>query len=43
MTRIVYLHGFASGPASSKALFFRQRLEAAGALVDAPDLAAGDF
>jgi len=43
MTRIVYLHGFASGPASSKALFFRQRLETAGARVDVPDLAAGDF
>jgi pimeloyl-ACP methyl ester carboxylesterase len=43
MIRIVYLHGFASGPTSSKACFFRQRLEAAGAHVDVPDLAAGDF
>jgi pimeloyl-ACP methyl ester carboxylesterase len=43
MTRIIYLHGFASGPTSSKARFFRQRLEAAGARVDVPDLAAGDF
>jgi pimeloyl-ACP methyl ester carboxylesterase len=43
MTRIIYLHGFASGPTSSKALFFRERLEAAGARVDVPDLAAGDF
>ena len=43
MTRIVYLHGFASGPTSSKARFFRQRLEAAGACVDVPDLADGDF
>jgi len=43
MTRILYLHGFASGPASHKALFFRERLEAAGASVDLLDLAAGDF
>ena len=51
MTRIVYLHGFASGPSSSKARYFRERLEAAGAnrpeaasvKVDIPDLAAGDF
>jgi uncharacterized protein len=43
MTPIVYLHGFASGPSSSKARFIRGRLEAAGAHVDVPDLAAGDF
>ena len=43
MTRIVYLHGFASGPSSSKARYFRERLQAAGAQVDIPDLAAGDF
>jgi hypothetical protein len=43
MKRIVYLHGFASGPSSSKARFFRDRLEAAGAAVEIPDLAAGDF
>ncbi|HXB66720.1 MAG TPA: YqiA/YcfP family alpha/beta fold hydrolase [Candidatus Acidoferrales bacterium] len=43
MTRIVYLHGFASGPSSSKARYFRQRLQAAGARVEIPDLAAGDF
>jgi uncharacterized protein len=43
MTHIIYLHGFASGPTSSKALFFRERMEAAGARVDVPDLAAGDF
>jgi pimeloyl-ACP methyl ester carboxylesterase len=43
MTRIVYLHGFASGPASSKARYFKEHLEAAGARVDVPDLAAGDF
>ena len=43
MTRIVYLHGFASSPASSKARYFRDYLENAGARVDTPDLAAGDF
>jgi hypothetical protein len=43
MTRIVYLHGFASGPQSSKARYFRTLLEAAGATVAIPDLADGDF
>jgi pimeloyl-ACP methyl ester carboxylesterase len=43
MTRILYLHGFASGPSSNKARFFRDRLTAAGATVEIPDLAAGDF
>jgi uncharacterized protein len=43
MTRVLYLHGFASGPSSSKASYLRRRLEAAGARVAVPDLAAGDF
>jgi uncharacterized protein len=43
MTRIVYLHGFASGPQSSKARYFRTLLERAGIPVDIPDLADGDF
>ena len=43
MIRIIYLHGFASSPASSKARYFRKHLEDAGARVDVPDLAAGDF
>ena len=43
MTPIIYLHGFASGPSSGKARFFRERLEAAGARVTVPDLAEGDF
>jgi pimeloyl-ACP methyl ester carboxylesterase len=43
MTRVVYLHGFASGPGSSKARYFRTLLEAAGIPVDIPDLADGDF
>jgi pimeloyl-ACP methyl ester carboxylesterase len=43
MTPILYLHGFASGPASSKAGFFREELERASAPVTVPDLADGDF
>lgn len=43
MNRILYLHGFASGPSSSKARYFRKRFEAAGAQVEVPNLAAGDF
>jgi len=43
MTRILYLHGFASGPSSNKARFLRDRLTTAGATVEIPDLAAGDF
>jgi len=41
--RILYLHGFASGPSSNKARFFRELLERAGATVLVPDLAQGDF
>jgi hypothetical protein len=36
---LVYLHGFASGPGSTKAQFFRARLAAAGARLEIPDLA----
>jgi uncharacterized protein len=43
MTRIIYLHGFASGPNSKKAQYFRPVLQAAGAEVEVPDLARGDF
>ena len=43
MNRIIYLHGFASGPSSSKARYFRARWEAMGARVEIPDLAAGNF
>jgi uncharacterized protein len=35
----VYLHGFASGPNSTKAAFFAGRLKALGATVHVPDLA----
>lgn len=41
--KVVYLHGFASSPASRKAGFFAARLRAAGRQVEIPDLAAGDF
>jgi pimeloyl-ACP methyl ester carboxylesterase len=43
MTRVLYLHGFASGPSSSKAQYFRRVLEKAGARVEVLDLASGDF
>jgi pimeloyl-ACP methyl ester carboxylesterase len=43
MNRIVYLHGFASGPSSNKARFFRRRLEAEGFSVAIPDLSQGKF
>ena len=43
-TRVVYLHGFASGPGSRKAQFFRQRIEEeCGIPVEVPDLAQGRF
>lgn len=40
---IVYLHGFASGPASKKAQYFARRFAAEGIAVDIPDLAEGRF
>jgi pimeloyl-ACP methyl ester carboxylesterase len=43
MDPILYLHGFASGPGSSKAGYFQRFLQAAGRSVEIPDLAAGDF
>jgi pimeloyl-ACP methyl ester carboxylesterase len=39
MNRILYLHGFASSPESSKARFFRDRLTRAGFAVEILDLA----
>lgn len=41
--RVVYLHGFASSPQSSKAQFFKQRLIAEGVDVAIPRLDGGDF
>ena len=43
MSRIVYLHGFASGPTSKKAQFFRERFAQLGIGLDIPDLADGHF
>lgn len=43
MARVLYLHGFASSPASRKAQLFRQRFVAAGVALEVPDLVRGDF
>ena len=40
---ILYLHGFASSPHSRKAVFFSEKLRAAGFRVEIPDLAQSDF
>jgi uncharacterized protein len=41
--RIVYMHGFASGPSSSKAQYFRRQFAARGVELEIPDLAEGAF
>lgn len=41
--RACYLHGFASSPASGKAVFFRRRLAEHGVALDAPDFNLPDF
>jgi uncharacterized protein len=43
MNRIIYLHGFASGPESKKARYFAGRLAECGVTLEIPDLAEGDF
>ena len=43
MSRIIYLHGFASGPTSKKAQFFRERFAQLGIGLEIPDLADGKF
>ena len=41
--RIVYLHGFASGPRSSKAQFFAGKFRELGVRFDVPELDQGNF
>ncbi|MBV9766356.1 MAG: alpha/beta fold hydrolase [Acidobacteriaceae bacterium] len=41
--RVLYLHGFASSPASRKARFFAEKLAGVGIRLEIPDLAARDF
>lgn len=41
--RYLYLHGFASGPTSSKAAYFREHFGELGLALEAPDLTSGDF
>jgi len=43
MTRIVYLHGFASSPNSGKAQFFRRRFVERGVPMEIPQLDEGNF
>jgi hypothetical protein len=43
VSRIVYLHGFASGPTSKKAQFFHERFAQLGIGQDIPDLADDNF
>lgn len=41
--RVVYLHGFASSPASGKAQWFRRRFAERGIDLEIPSLVEGDF
>jgi pimeloyl-ACP methyl ester carboxylesterase len=43
VVKLIYLHGFASGPTSSKAQFFRRRFEALDIDMQIPDLSEGNF
>jgi len=43
MTRVLYLHGFASSPASRKAQLFRKRFAEAGVDLEIPYLEEGSF
>jgi pimeloyl-ACP methyl ester carboxylesterase len=40
---LIYLHGFASGPQSSKAQFFRRKFEELGVAMQIPNLSEGNF
>src|ERR1700704_4593996 len=41
--RVVYLHGFASSPQSTKAQFFASKFAGAGVAFEAPELDQGNF
>ena len=41
--RLVYLHGFASSPASKKAQYFREKLAANGLSLEIPELDDGNY
>jgi uncharacterized protein len=41
--RLLYLHGFGSGPGSRKAQFFSERLRSCGIPLEIPDLTEGEF
>ena len=43
MTQFIYLHGFASGPGSKKAMEFKQRFDSDSIPLTVPDLEGGDF
>lgn len=43
MTRVIYLHGFASSPQSSKARYFERKFSECGVPVGIPQLDNGDF
>ncbi|HUS06117.1 MAG TPA: YqiA/YcfP family alpha/beta fold hydrolase [Bryobacteraceae bacterium] len=43
MNRIIYLHGFASGPASGKARYFQRKFADRGVSIEIPDLSEGCF
>ena len=43
IVHVIYLHGFASSPSSSKALFLGERLVACGTTLHCPDLNEPDF
>jgi len=43
LSRFIYLHGFASGPASKKARFFEERFAELGMGLEVPDLTQGNF